>query len=231
MKLSFEYKGTKISYDLMYKKTTAISINIDSNNNVNVVAPLGTSVQTVMDKVKGNAPWIINELYQSTHQNSKGTLFKQYAYLGKNYSVEIVDNKEADTITVKLLRGKFVIQTPTDSEKEIREALIMWYKDKVSAKLKERLKVYAESFKKAPEMIIVNTDENELFGVRDNIFYVSVAVGMLSIELIDYLVVNALCRLNGLKEPHESMKKLKEVLPDYEEYRKWLEKNKAELLL
>lgn len=231
MKLSFNYKGTKISYSLMYKKTTAISINIDLNRMVNVVAPLGTSVQTVMDKVKGNAPWIIEELYRGSNQKNRDTILTQYTYLGKNYGVEITSKKDLDKIVVKLVRGKFVIQTPTDNQKEIRKALLVWYKDKVTIKLKERLKVYAELFQEVPQEIIISNNEAIFFESKNNIIYVNVAIGMLTIEMIDYLLVYELCKLNYPIEQHEDTKKLKEIVPQYEECKKWLEKNKAYLLL
>jgi len=214
----------------MYKKTTAIAINMD-HGTVNVVAPLGTSVQTVMDKVKGNAPWIINELYQYHKQSNKDSVLTQYTYLGKNYGVEIVNDKDVDKIAVKLVRGKFIIQTPTDNQKEIREALLMWYKDKITIKLKERLKVYGKQFQEVPQEIIVGNDGDILFQAQNNIFYANVVLGMLGIEVIDYLLVYGLCGLNYPKEQHKDIKKLKEILPHYEESKEWLEKNKAQLLL
>ena len=66
MKLHFDYKGTKIVYELTYKKTRAISINIDADGKVSVIAPIGTSVYAVMDKIKGNAPWIISQLEKNS---------------------------------------------------------------------------------------------------------------------------------------------------------------------
>ena len=63
MKLSFDYKGIKVTYYLTYKKAKAISIKITEDGRVNVIAPIGTSVFAIMDKVKGNAPWIFSEIY------------------------------------------------------------------------------------------------------------------------------------------------------------------------
>lgn len=230
MKLSFEYKGIQVNYNLMYKKTHAMAINIDSKGIVNVVAPIGTSVQTVMDKVKGNAPWIINELYQSHQKNRKTTLLEQYVYLGKSYGVEIVSQQDANQIVVKLLRGKFVIQTPTDNQEEIRNALITWYKEKVVSKLKERVKLYADFFKEIPAKIEAEDDPSILFQITTDRIFSNITVGMLTVEVIDYLLVSGLCGLNALGESSEETKKLQEVLPNYEESKEWLEKNKAQLL-
>ena len=44
MKLSFDYKGIKVTYYLTYKKAKAISIKITEDGRVNVIAPIGTSV-------------------------------------------------------------------------------------------------------------------------------------------------------------------------------------------
>ena len=52
MKLSFDYKGIKVTYYLTYKKAKAISIQVTEEGRVNVTAPRGTPVFAVMDKVK-----------------------------------------------------------------------------------------------------------------------------------------------------------------------------------
>ncbi|WP_069999501.1 M48 family metallopeptidase [Cellulosilyticum sp. I15G10I2] len=231
MKLSFEYKGTTINYNLMYKKTAAISININAQGQVSVTAPLGTSVETVRDKVKGNAPWIINELDEQHCKKNKNSLLDRYTYLGKTYKVEVIENKKTNKVTVKLVKGKFVIETYTDDQKELREALFIWYKDKVTAKIKERIKIYNKWFEHLPVEIITNNDKSILLQIKNNKLYVSLVVGMLPINIIDYVLVSILCNLNYPEKHKENIKKLKEILPKYQEDKEWLDKNKAHLVL
>ncbi len=231
MKLSFEYKGTKINYDLMYKKTTAISINVGVDGQVSVTAPVGTSVETVRDKVKGNAPWIISELDKYYQKTNESSLLNQYTYLGKNYRVEIIQKEDTDKITVKLVRGKFVIETYTDNPKRIREALLKWYKDKVTMKIGERLKIYAKYFKYLPTEIIVGDNGESLLEIKNNKLFVKSIVGVLPLHIMDYIVTSVLCNLNYSTKYQENIKKLKEILPEYETDKAWLDRNKEKLLL
>lgn len=215
MKLNFDYKGTKITYDLTYKKTKAISIKITEEGKVNVIAPIGTSIYAVMDKVKGNAPWIISELYRNRPQASQSQLLEQYTYLGKNYKLEIVTSSELKEIKVKMLRGKLVVETYTESTAEIRQAIIDWYKQKVNAKIKERLKAYKEMFEMVPAQVEVMDDNTILFRSDETCITANVRVGIMPVEIIDYILVSSLCRINGLVDGKE-VGKMEEIIPSFE---------------
>lgn len=246
MKLSFDYKGIKVTYYLTYKKAKAISIKVTEEGRVNVIAPLGTSVFSVMDKVKGHAAWIINEIYgkknvgQEVHTNvhkhtnnvSKAEikLLEQYMYSGKNYKLEIVSNSEAESIKVKMVRGKFVVETATDSVEEIRNAIVEWYKQKVKAKIKERYKEYGNSFKTIPKDIQLIDDNSVLFKADQEVTIANAKMGILPGEVIDYVLVSSLCRINGVNQ-EDVVKMLEEMVPNYEKSKQWLEENKAQLAL
>lgn len=231
MRLSFEYGGLKIFYNLAYKKTRAISIRVENDGQVNVVAPIGTKVITVMDKIKGNAPWIINELQKIGRLNRVMPLKEQYSYLGKNYGVEVVEDPSSDNITVKLVRGKFVIQTPDKNEKEMREALINWYTDKLDAKIKERLKVYYDQFEQHQDNITITNLKNVLLRVSGNEIMVDFRVAMLPVDAIDYVLVSALCNINFKEDNKQAQEKLRSILPNYEEAIDWIEENKSVLAM
>ena len=230
MKLNFDYKGTKITYDLTYKKTKAISIKITGEGKVNVIAPIGTSIYAVMDKVKGNAPWIISELYRNRPQVSQSQLLEQYTYLGKNYKLEIVTSSELKEIKVKMLRGKLVVETYIESTAEIRQAIIDWYKQKVNAKIKERLKAYKEMFEMVPAQVEVMDDNTILFRSDETCITANVRVGIMPVEIIDYILVSSLCRINGLVDGKE-VGKMEEIIPSFEKSKEWLEENKNKLTL
>lgn len=246
MKLSFDYKGIKVTYYLTYKKAKAISIKVTEEGHVNVIAPRGTPVFAVMDKVKGNAPWIISELYRIMGINGasnvkvesksqevikkEAELLDQYMYSGKNYKLEVVSNAEAKEIKVKMVRGKFVVETPTDSVEEIRSAIVEWYKQKVKAKIKERFKEYASLFEKIPTNIILTDDQEILFQADSKEVTANARLGILPGEVIEYVLLSSLCHINYSDEKEE-LKKLEEVLPNYEKSKEWLEENKGKLAL
>lgn len=230
MKLSFEYKGTKIEYNLMYKKIAMITININEKGEVKVTAPLGTSVQTVMDKVKGHATWIIQELDKIHSKTNNNEIRAQYTYLDKNYAVEMIKNTEADDTTVKLIRGKFVIETPTDNKRHIKQALVAWYQDKVATKAKERLKIYTNYFDTLPLQILAHHTDEFLVQLKEDTLFINPVVAVMPIYVIDYILVKVLCSSNYSNQEQRD-EKLKEVLVAPEESVEWLEKNKTRLFL
>ena len=243
MKLSFEYKGIKVTYYLTYKKAKAISIKITENGRVDVVAPLGTSVYSVMDKVKGNAPWIISEIYQRNKgvnlqtqnqvqevANKEIKLLEQYMYSGKNYKLEVVTNDKSEAIKVKMVRGKFVVETSTDSEQAIREAILAWYEQKVKAKIKERFKEYTSLFEIIPKDLKLTTDEQVLFKANKSTIVADAKLGVLPSEAIDYVLVSSLCRIN-CENSESELAKLEEILPNYKKGKTWLEENKEHIVL
>lgn len=230
MKLSFDYKGIKVTYYLTYKKAKAISINVTEDGRVNVVAPRGTSVYSIMDKVKGNAPWIIKELYGKNQIDVQPTLLEQYTYLGKNYKLEINVTDNVEKAKVKMARGKFVVETPSEDANVIRTAIVEWYEQKVTAKLKERIKELGENFKTLPKTIKVIDDQNILFKANSEEIIANVKVGIMPTEVMDYLIISSLCRTNNADADSEA-KQLEALLPNYEKYKEWIDANKGELAL
>lgn len=230
MKLSFDYKGIKVTYYLTYKKAKAISINISEKGEVNVIAPLGTSVFSVMDKVKGNAPWIIKEVYGKMQKNEQPTLLEQYTYLGKNYKLELNVSKDVEEAKVKMARGKFVVESPTDDVNVVRKAIVEWYTQKVTAKLKERLKEVSGSFKVVPKKISVIDDQTVLFKANNEEIVSNVKVGIMPTDVIDYVIISSLCRINNTDEAAEKAQ-LESILPNYAKSKEWLDTNKGELAL
>lgn len=225
MKLSFNYKGIKVTYYLTYKRAKAISIKITEKGQVNVIAPIGTPVFSVMDKVKGNAPWIISQIYNKPDMlKQEVTLFEQYTYLGKNYKLEVIDQPSLDKVKVKMLRGKFVVETPTRKAEEIRNALVEWYKPKITAKVKERLNTYCSAFEKVPEEIKVVDEKELLFKGSSTEMVIDVKFGCLPVEIIDYILLTHLCHFEKDGEA-----KMKELLPTYEKSKQWLDENKKGL--
>lgn len=230
MKLSFDYKGIQVTYYLTYKKAKAISIQVTEEGRVNVTAPRGTSVFAIMDKVKGNAPWIIREVYSKQKPEKEVQLLEQYTYLGKNYKLEVILNPEAEGIKVKMVRGKFVVETATEEADAIRSAIVEWYKQKVTAKIKERFKEYSHSFEKMPKNIEIVDEENILVRINAEQVVANAKLGLLPVEVIDFVLLTGLCRLNCEGEAAEKQK-LEELLPNHQKSAEWLEENKGNLKL
>ena len=113
---------------------------------------------------------------------------------------------------------------------EIRTAIIEWYKDKVEAKIKERLKAYKEVFEIIPSNIVVEDDKKVFFKANESNIFANVRFGMVTTDVMDYIIVSSLCYLN-IADQVAAMAKLEELVPGYEKSKQWIEENKNKLSL
>lgn len=220
MKLSFEFQGTKINYDLTYKKRSSIAIQVEENGEIKVVAPVGTPIFSVVDKVKGNADWILGELLRIQRA-------KEYAnhcmYLGKNYGIEFVEDETKEKAVVKLIRGKFVVEGQNITKETMMEPLLEWYIAKTLSKLKERVKCYSEHFEKMPKKVEVKVLQNRLWFIEEDVITFDVNIGVGPVCLVDSVLVESLCRLNGIEDSNAILAK---IVPESNQAREWINVNK-----
>lgn len=238
MRLSFEYNKYKITYNVIYKKRTGIAINVESNGEVNVLAPLGTSVHTVMDKVKGHGAFILYELSkiaiaqqkQKSNTNLKPkqvTEPQQCMYLGKHYGIEKIENAEVTQTTVKLIRGKFVIEAQAFEPQTVRDELCLWYINKGDIKAKERMKAVKEAFERIPKKITVDVLPKSLWEIEEDNIVLNVNTMIGPVNVLDATLVEALCHFNKIED---STDKTSSLVEGYEEAQAWLQNNKDKFL-
>lgn len=228
MKLSFEYEGTKIQYNLTYKKRPSIGIQVEADGEINVLAPVGSTVFSVMDKVKGNADWIIGELERI--KIAKEATIK-YVYLGKNYGVELSEDNSKEDITVKLVRGKFVVEGASLTDARVKEAMRIWYVNKATSKAKERAKAFVDMFENKPKKLQVQVLKDNLYSIDQEkstlVLDVNCAIG--PVNVLDYMLVGALCKFNNM-ESYATNQKIAELIPDFEVAQEWLKTSQDKFL-
>ena len=151
MELKFEYGSRIITFNLIYRKRKTMSIEVETTGEVTVIAPVGTSTDDVIEKVKSRAGWIVSKQYESKFINDtkierEAVSGESYMYLGRNYSLDIRVDEDTDNISVKLFQGKFVVNTYTKDEDLIKKAMENWYREKTLARVKERVSYYSSYF-------------------------------------------------------------------------------------
>ena len=136
MRLEFKYGTRNISFNLIYRKRKSMSIEVEADGEINVISPLGFDEGIILEKVKSKASWIIQKQYEvAPIKNEKidreAVSGESFMYLGRHYSLELVFDESAKDIVVKLLRGKFIVNTYTKDEEKIKLALEKWYREKL----------------------------------------------------------------------------------------------------
>ena len=141
MRLGFQF-GTKfIDFEVEYRNKKNITVEVEPTGEVKVISPTGLDENTILNKVKTKAIWIVQKQYEVKNINvnkinREAVNGESYLYLGRNYTLQLIDDNTVKDITVKLLRGKFIVTTNTRDEEKIKHALQKWYREKMLKKAK-----------------------------------------------------------------------------------------------
>ena len=231
MELKFDYGSRIITFNLIYRKRKTMSIEVETTGEVTVIAPVGTSTDDIVEKVKSRAGWIVSKQYESKFINDtkikrEAVSGESYMYLGRNYSLDIRVDENIDNISVKLFQGKFVVNTYIKDENLIKKAMENWYREKTLAKVKERVSYYSSYFNNEVTTVKVKeqkkrwascTSKNELlFNWR---------CVMAPVFVLDYIVVHEMCHMEYKNHSKDFWNRVYAVMPDYEVRKSWLKNN------
>lgn len=125
MKLRFKFGTKDIEFNVSYSNRKTLAIEVETNGEVNVVAPMGVSEEAILKRVKSRAVWIVQKQYQVRNINvnkinREAINGESYLYLGRNYTLQLILDEQSKNINVKLFRGKFIVTTYTNDEDKIK---------------------------------------------------------------------------------------------------------------
>lgn len=235
MMLSFDYGTRKIEFALEYRTRKTMEIRVEPPNIINVVAPVNTPEAVVIEKVKSKSSWIVQKLFELKNMEYRKIKREfvngeSFMYLGRNYSLQIIDDDQIKKPEVKLYRGKFYVLANTREEQIIKKAMETWYRKKALEKIKEKVQYYQPYFAEKPANIKVKeqkkrwascTSKNELlFNWR---------CVMAPSPVLDYIVVHEMCHMVHRNHSKEFWNLLSSIIPDYKIRKEWLKNNGIKL--
>ncbi len=114
---TIQYGETTIAYDLDYGARKTLSISVEPNLRVHVVAPFDTNPDAVAARVRKRAPWILRqqrelERYLPQTPPRRYVSGETHRYLGRQYRLKV---SAGTPERVKLTRGRLYIDT-TDKD-------------------------------------------------------------------------------------------------------------------
>lgn len=235
MKLKFKFGTKDIEFTVGFSNRKTLAIEVETNGEVNVVAPIGTSEEEIIKRVKSKAAWIVQKRYEVRNINvnkinREPVNGESYLYLGRNYTMQLILDKQIKDINVRLFRGKFVVTTYTKDEDKIKVALEKWYREKALQKINERVKYYIHFFNKQPKSIKVKEQKKRWASCtsKDELLF-NWRCAMAPAYIIDYIVVHEMCHMYYKDHSKEFWNMVSEVMPDYASRRMWLRDNGIKL--
>lgn len=112
-----------------------------------VTALIGAKEYKILKKVESKGSCIIQKIYsfkhvQYRHIEREFVNGESFMYLGRNYSLQIELDLNVKRSEVELHHGKFVVKSSNKNDKDIRNAMEQWYRDKSKNVVVLRIKYY-----------------------------------------------------------------------------------------
>lgn len=229
------YGDVEIAFNLVKRDRKTLSISVRPNLTIEVVAPIGTPLASILTKVQRRSQWIQRQR-RFFAQFLPRTPERQYLsgethlYLGRQYKLRV---RQALNQEVKLKRGELVVQSLRPKQRHLTESLLVaWYRDRAQSTFKKRLAVCRERFANPDEftpktLIIRQLDQRwGSMTARGNLV-LNRSLVRASVDAIDYVITHELCHLRFPHHGPDFFRLLERVMPDWETRKAKLERQLA----
>lgn len=236
----FNYDGQKIEYEIIKKRKKTITLRITKKGEVVVTAPFYVDDGYIEDFVKSKAKWIVeklkhvNDLLNIRDDNIKTG--KELDFIGQKLILKISEDN-VDKIKIfkqdKLLY--IIVPKNFNIEKDqevLRQKVNNWLKEQAKVVLKQRVEVYSQRYNLFPNKVVVK-EQKTIWGSCSSKGNINLnwKLIMVPLDVIDYVVVHELCHLKHHNHSSRFWSLVKEIMPDFEEKRRWLKENGGRVII
>ena len=205
------------------RKTIALIIEPDGS--LLVRAPLRTSDASIFELIAKKASWIAKKQKEVRSTRSAHPLHcfidgEKFLYLGETYPLKITNNSRPTLY----LKDKFYLSSA--GVLRAKSVFTTWYKKQARQVLEERVSFYANLYSLKPKSLRITSARRRWgsCGARGNLNF-SWRLVMAPIPIIDYVVIHELVHLLEKNHSQAFWSKVNNLLPRYQESKRWLDKN------
>lgn len=219
--------------DITIEKTErrkTVSIFIERNGTVKVLAPASASDEKIQKAVKTKEYQIFTKLARWKELN-QGKVKREYVngqsflYLGRNYRLSIVEKQD---VPLKISGGYFLLDK--GSLNKASKVFKEFYRSKAEQKIKERLKLIAEKFQQKPTIVKVSELQNRWASwTPKNGLYFHWKCVMAPVTVLDYIITHEMVHLKFPNHSSEFWNELDKKMPNFREHDNWLKQNGVKL--
>lgn len=234
------YKGETIDFKIIKKKKKNITIRISKNGEVVVTSPIYVDDKYIYNLVEGKANWIIeklkeiekikNHIRKATYKNGG-----EIEYLGRKLILDIFEDN-VDKLSIYINENKLIIKLPKHKrdlipEEMLKTEILRFLKEQAKVILKQRARFLSEKYKFEPNRVVVK-EQKTIWGSCSSKGNINLnwRLVMMPLEVIDYVVVHELCHLKHHNHSNRFWSLVNEIMPDYEERRRWLKENGGRIM-
>ena len=228
MKLSTKYGDKIIEFEVEYRNRKSLAIQIEPIDKILVLSPTGLPEDIIKEKVKSKGKWIIKKLLDFKDMgylpfNREFVNGEAFMYFGRNYSLQIILDKNLKNPKVELSNGKFAISTPIKDQVILKKAMEKWYRREAKKIILKRIEFYKPKFSIEPRIIKIK-EQKKRWGSctpKGDLLFNWRAV-MAPSPVIDYIIVHELSHLIHRNHSQKFWNQVESILPDYKIRKKWL---------
>lgn len=221
--------------DINIKKTDrrkTVSIFIERNGSVKVLAPVAASNEKVEAAVKSKEYQIFSKIakWKELNQGKVNRAFvngQSFLYLGRNYRLRLTENQD---VPLKISGGFFLLDKKylPKAEKAFKD----FYRQKALIKIQERLKLIEKKFTHKPTAVKVLELQNRWASwTPKNALNFHWKCIMAPVSVLDYIIIHEMVHLKHPNHSTEFWNELDKKMPDYREHENWLKRNGVKLSL
>ena len=238
--MSFEmfeipYGSRTIGFRLERRARKTLSISVNPDQGIDVVAPLDAPIEKVFEKVRKRAPWITRQVqyfdqFQPRTPERRYIAGETHMYLGRQYKLKVAHSIQE---CVKLYRGRLVVETLRPRQTARTKLLVEnWYRERAHIKFPERLILCRERFPNAEEFLpsaLMVRQLKQRWGsmTPTGKLILNPALLRASVDTIDYVITHELCHIKYAHHGPAFVELLTRVLPDWVKRKAKLERQLA----
>jgi len=218
-----------VSFSIRKSKRKTLSIYIERNGTVTVLAPETSSdveIEKVIEKkeyqiFKMLAEWETTNISRVEREYVNG---QSFLYLGRNYRLELTSGKQNSPLLLK--NGYFCLEKK--QKDNAPQLFIEFYKTKGLPKITERVERFQNRLNVEPKNIKIMELKNRWAScsTKGNLNFHWKCI-LLPLDVMSYVVVHELVHLKIENHTKKFWNEVDKLIPDYQTHIDWLKNNGA----
>lgn len=231
MRSYIQYGSAKIDFIILYSDRRTLGITVEPELSVVVKAPFDTSLDTIKEKLKKKAPWIIKQqnYFLKFHPKTPRRKYvsgESHLYLGRQYRLKVRTSLRPE---VKLKDGYINVHLNSHpGTDQVKKLLNNWYKERAEVIFKSiyndvsnefsRRKISADSF--------IIRDMKKRWGscTPGKRIIINRELIKAPRRCIEYVIVHEMCHLKYPNHSRSFYSLQSKLMPDWEFWKNKLEK-------
>lgn len=227
----------KVQYKTVHSNRKTIAIQLLEDGSIKVSAPFSVTKNQIDEIIEDKRSWILKkqeELKRICKEKNVDRKFEdgeKISYLGKNYSLKIIKAKEDIQSKVVIENDNMVIYInekfiSEDSKEYKRNIIKKWLIERFRDIIIKKIEKYSICIGVNPTKITIR-EQKTRWGSCSSKGSINLnwKLVMAPIEVIDYIIVHELCHMIEMNHSKKYWNIVSSIMPDYDEYRKWLKEN------